>query len=246
MSDRALFAVAPYVAAACLAAVALLRYLAARETGRLTAQEASLARELFGGPRAWSLGVAGLAILHGALLAAPGLVLAWNQSPARLIALEAVFFAFGVIALVGLLDLVVAHVRDPAARAASSPADAAFLGLLVVEVVSGLGLAALYRWASSWSVVTLTPYLRSVAGLQPDVSFVASVPYLVKLHVFAGFALLAVFPFTHLLHAVLRPLDRAAALALAPAGRLLQGAGRRLADAARVGGRRLGWQEEED
>ena len=246
MSDHALFAVAPYVAAVCLAVVMLLRYRIARGRGRLTAVEASLTRELFGGQRAWSLGIAGLAVAHLILLAFPGLVLAWNQSLARLIVLEVVFFAFGVIALVGLLHLIVAHVRNPAARAGSSVADTAFLGLLVVEIVSGLGLAVLYRWASSWSVVTLTPYLHSVLGLDPKLALVQSLPYLVRLHVFAGMALVALFPFTHLVYAVLIPIDRAATLLLAPAQRVLQRAGTRLAEAVRMGGRRLGWREEED
>jgi nitrate reductase gamma subunit len=172
--------------------------------------------------------------------------MAWNQSLARLIGLEVIFFAFGAIALVGLLDLIVAHLRTPEARADSSVADTAFLGLLVVEVVSGVSVAVLYRWASSWSVVTLTPYLHSVLGLEPRVALVQSVPYLVKLHVFSGIALAALFPFTHLVYAVLIPLDRAAVLMLAPVQRVLQRASRRLAEAVRMGSRRLGWREEED
>jgi nitrate reductase gamma subunit len=246
VSDHALFAVAPYVGAACLAAVSLLRYLMARQRGGLTAHDAALTRALFGGHRAWSVGIAGLTLLHLLLLAFPRLALAWNRSVTRLIVLEAVFFAFGILALVGLVDLVVRHVRDPDRRASGSLADSAFLGLLALEIASGLGLAVLYRWAASWSVVTLAPYLRSVLALQPDLALVQPVPYLVKLHLFTTVALAILFPFTHLVYAVLIPLDRAAALALAPARRLAHQARTRLLEAVRMGSRRLGLQEEEE
>jgi nitrate reductase gamma subunit len=246
MSNRTLFAVTPYVAAVCLVAVSLLRYLLARQAGPLTPRETSLARELFGGHRLWSLGMGGLAVGHAALLAFPALILAWNRSVTRLLALEAVFFAFGVMAFVGLLDLIVRQVRGPVARSRSSLADTAFLGLLLVQIVSGLSLASLYRWASSWSVVTITPYVQSLLRLQPEVGLLAVVPYVVKLHVFSGLVLVALFPFTHLLFAVLVPLDRAAGLLLAPLRRALMAGGRRLGEAARVGGRRLGLGEEEE
>src|SRR5262249_14024687 len=71
-----------------------------------------------------------------------------------------------------------------------------FLALLLTGVVSGLALAALYRWGSSWSAVTLAPYVTSIAGGHPRTEFVGEMPFLVQLHVFTAFAALAVVPFT--------------------------------------------------
>jgi nitrate reductase gamma subunit len=245
MSDHALFAVTPYLASLFLVAVTLLRYLLARQRGGLSAGDAATSRALLGGHRAWRIGVGGLAAGHLVLLAFPGMVLAWNQSLARLIALEVVLFACGVLALVGLLDLVVRHLgRSTLSR--GSLADTAFLGLLLVAVASGLCLAVLYRWGSSWSVVTLTPYLHSVVGLEPTLGLVKEMPYVVKLHLFSGLALAALLPFTHVVYAVLVPLDRAAGWVLAPLREMAHRVRKRLEDAVRVGGRRLGWREEED
>jgi nitrate reductase gamma subunit len=245
MSDHALFAVTPYVAGVSLVAVTLLRYLLARQRGALAGGGASITGGSFRGRRAWNIGLGGLAAAHVAILAFPQVVLAWNQSPARLVALEAVFFAFGVAALVGLLHAIASHLGH-SALSRSSLIDTAFLGLLLVAVASGLGLAVLYRWASSWSAVTLTPYVHSVLSLEPRVALVKAMPYLVKLHVFSGLAVLALFPFTRLVRAVLVPLDRAASLVLQPVQRMARGGRRRLEDTVRVLGRRLGWLEEED
>jgi nitrate reductase gamma subunit len=245
MTDHALFAVTPYLAGVSLVAVTLLRYLLARQRGALAGGAASATAGPFRGRRAWNIGLGGLAAAHLAMLAFPQIVLAWNQHPARLMALEAVFFAFGVAALVGLLHLVVRQVGH-VALSRSSLIDVAFLGLLLVALVSGLGVAVLYRWASSWSAVTLTPYVHSVVSLEPRIGLVQAMPYLVKLHVFSGLALFALFPFTRLVHAVLVPLDRAAGLVLAPAQRMARRGRRALEESVRVLGRRLGWQEEED
>lgn len=246
MSGHALFVVAPYLAAVSLVAVTLLRYLLARQHGRLRLERAWTARALFGGPRVWTVGMVGLAVGHVAILGFPGQVLAWNHHFDRLLALEVALFACGVAALLGLLALLVKHVRSPEVRAKSSVADTAFLGLLLVLMVSGLGLAVLYRWASVWSVVALSPYLRSLVQLAPEPAVVEAMPYLVKLHLFTGIALLAVLPFTHLVFALLVPLDRAAVRMAAPFRLAAHLARPRLAAAVRVGGRRLGWQEDED
>ena len=245
MSDHALFAVTPYLAGVSLVAVSLLRYLLARQRGALAGGAASITGTSSRGRRALNIGLGGLAAAHVALVAFPQLVLAWNQSPARLFALEAVFFALGVAALVGLLYALASHLgHDPLSR--RSLIDTAFLGLLLVALASGLATAVLYRWASSWSAVTLTPYVHSVLSLEPRVTLVTAMPYAVKLHVFSGLALIALFPFTRLVYAVLVPFDRAAGLVLLPAQRMARGGRRRLEDTVRVLGRRLGWQEEED
>jgi nitrate reductase gamma subunit len=64
--------------------------------------------------------------------------------------------------------------------------------------------------------VTLVPYVASLCRLEPDVTLAAGLPPLARLHLLAGFAALAVLPFT----ALSAPLARAGAAALAAAGRL--------------------------
>jgi len=84
--------------------------------------------------------------------------------------------------------------------------DVVLLVLLLVQVVAGVGIAIFYRWGSFWFVQTATPYLWSLATLNPNVSYVASMPLLIKLHVFNAFVLVALFPFTRLVHLISLPI----------------------------------------
>ena len=52
---------------------------------------------------------------------------------------------------------------------------------------------------------TISPWLRSVLVLQPRPELMSDVPVSFKLHVVAGFLLLAIWPFTRLVHAVSAP-----------------------------------------
>jgi len=104
-----------------------------------------------------------------------------------------------VIMLVGLIQLMWQHVtRSLATTQPRLPeiADYTLLSLLFLATLSGLVTAVLYRWGSSWAIGTVTPYLRSLARGEPATALVQQMPFLVRLHVFTWFALLAVVPFT--------------------------------------------------
>ena len=109
----------------------------------------------------------------------------------------------GSVALVSLLATAVRRHWWAERRHALSPGDVIAATLILLELISGVALAVRYRWASSWSGVTLTPYLHSLVGLRPSVVLVAHMPFVVKLHVFCAFAILAVTPLTGLAGAVL-------------------------------------------
>ena len=53
---------------------------------------------------------------------------------------------------------------------------------------------------------SLTPYLWSILKLSPDLSYVAAMPLALKAHIVGAFALVAIFPFTRLVHIVVTPL----------------------------------------
>ena len=248
MSDHALFGVAPGLALLSLGAVSVLRYLLVRQRGPLDRSSLIRTKRLLWGSWTWRVGVCGLLALHLLLLVFPRQVLAWNQRHWRLLLLEGTGLALGLAALAGLVALIVRNVRSPSRTSPSDPSivDTAFLGLLLVATVSGLTTAVLYRWASSWSTVTLVPYVWGLAGLEARVGLVGGLPYVVKLHLFSAVVLLAVFPFTCLCQAALYPLDRALAAACAP---LAEGARRGfgvLEGWARRGATALSLNREED
>jgi nitrate reductase gamma subunit len=240
MSDAALFAIAPYVAALMLVIGTLTRLSLGREPAPDLRP-----RSLFSGHRVSSIALLVLLASHAAMWTVPGLLLAWNQSVTRLVAFEIALFAFGLAAGVGLVAVINRSLRDQARRVPGHIVDIAFLGVLLVAIVSGLVMAARYRWASSWSAVTLTPYVRSLFALHPEVRLVA-MAYPIKLHVFSGIALVALLPFTSVMDLLLSPVHRLFDLFVSPVTSVLNRQARRFGEWVSVSGRNLMWPEEED
>ena len=83
--------------------------------------------------------------------------------------------------------------------------DLVVLALLLVSAITGVLIATVYRFGSSWFTAIFTPYLWSVLTFQPQVSLVAPLPWVIKLHVINFFVLLAVFPFSRLVHIITYP-----------------------------------------
>lgn len=246
MSDHALFATAPGLALLTLGSVCVLRYLRARHP----LDRSALVRtaRLLWGSWAWRVGVFGLLALHVLLVVFPRQVLIWNQRHWRLLLLEGTGALLGVAALVGLIGLIVRNIRapDPGSPARPSIIDTAFLGLLLVNTVSGLATALLYRWASSWSTVTVVPYVRSLAELDARVGLVGGLPYMAKLHVFSAIVMVGVLPFTCLFEALVHPIDRVLSSVRAPLAERARRARGVLEVWARRGATALSLNREED
>jgi nitrate reductase gamma subunit len=66
-------------------------------------------------------------------------------------------------------------------------------------------MAVTYGWGSSWYATSVVPWLWSLITLAPDVSYVASMPLLVHIHLINAFVLIAFFPFTRLVHVLVVP-----------------------------------------
>ncbi len=208
-----LFRVGPYVATIVFFGGLAVRYALAHRRDR--AAGFAEGQKLFIGGRLWRLGVLLLFVGHGAGLLFPQQILLWNTVPVRLYILEGLAFAAGIAALAGWAGVMWRHLGRAAGSAAGEVADAVFLSLLFVALLSGLLTAILYRWGSSWGVLTLTPYARSLASGNPAASLAADLPFLVRLHVFSSLAALAAIPFSRLaplamvpLHSALRLLGR--------------------------------------
>jgi nitrate reductase gamma subunit len=223
MNDEVLFASAPYVAAFALLVAAVYRSVALSEQSL-----AGLRRPYGGSSVVRTIAVCAslaLAALHVVLLSAPNAVLRWNRSERRLLLLEIAGFLVGAVCLVMLGRMIRRQRTAPGLRHGVAIGGVAVSTLIGIEIVSGLMLALLYRWASSWSVVTLTPYAVSLLNFNPRVELVASMPFLVRLHVFGAFATLVAVPFTTVGSTALFAARRAVATAAAPvtrASRLLR------------------------
>jgi nitrate reductase gamma subunit len=220
-----LFRVWPYLALALAAGGFAVRLLATADRLPAVRRATPRARRVFLGGWGWRACWALLAAAHVAGLLFPRAVLALTRTPARLLAVEAIGFAVGVAVVAACLRSALVHVRRPVRGGwslLSDVADSAFVGLLLAGAASGLLAAAVHRWGSAWGAVAVAPYAASLVRGQPAPELVAHLPLLVRVHLFAAFAALAVLPATRL-----------AVLPIALAHRVLAAGRRALAAAAR-------------
>ena len=191
--DQILFVVLPYVALVLFFLVTIQRYRAQTFTYSSLSSQFLENREHFWGVVPFHYGI--LAILGGHIFAwlAPGTVLGFNAARVRLYLLEITGLALGLFTLVGLV------------RVVTTTSDWVLYALLLVQVASGVLVAILHPWGSSWFAAAAAPYLWSLAKLRPDIGFVTGLSWLVKLHVANAFVLIGFFPFTRLVHVLVAP-----------------------------------------
>ena len=215
MSDQLLFAVAPYMAAALFVLACTARYMLRRRPDR---SAGGLSRRDGGNlvVAATYSAFAVIAGLHLLAFAVPKDVLLWNQDLRRLFLLEGAGMGAGSVALAGFLAIQVRQLRAPDGWSADSPADVVAGTLVFMITMAGIAVALTYRWASSWSAVTVVPYLHSLLRLRPSTAVVARLPFLVRLHLFGAFALLAIAPLSRIGGSVLLSVDRLLQWTLAP------------------------------
>ena len=137
--------------------------------------------------------------------AIPRSILAWNSHPLRLYVLEVSALIFGLMTLIGLVGVIVRRLTHSKIRTVTSPTDWVLFAMLLVQAASGIAIALFYPWGSSWFASNLSPYLWSIFKLSPDVTYVAAMPHLVKLHIVLAFVTIGFFPFTRLVHLLVIP-----------------------------------------
>ncbi len=148
-----------------------------------------------------------LAVTVGHLIAflIPRSILAWNSHPLRLYVLEVSALACGLLTLIGLIGLMLRRGTTTRIRKVTSLNDWILFTMLLIQVVSGVGIALFHPWGSSWFASNLSPYLWSIFKLNPDISYVTAMPHLVKLHIVLAFLTIGFFPFTRLVHLLVIP-----------------------------------------
>ena len=203
--DMFLFGALPYVALAVFLIASIARYRAMPFTYSSLSSQFLENRQHFWGLVPFHYGI--LVVLAGHLIAFlfPREILAWNGRPVRLYILEVSALAFGALTVVGLLAAVVRRGTTPEVRQVTNGRDWIVLALLLVQAASGVAIAMLYPWGSSWYAVTAVPYLRSLFTLTPAIAGIAVMPWLIKLHVANAFLLLALAPFSRLVHVMVAP-----------------------------------------
>ena len=203
--DGVLFVAFPYVALVLFFVGTILRYRLRPFSYSSLSSQFLENRHHFWAEVPFHYGI--LVVLAGHVVAflLPRELLAWNSVPVRLYVLEASALAFGILAFVGIINIVVRRLKSPKSKRVTTAVDWVLYGMLSVQIATGLHIAVSNTWGSSWFAAVLTPYLWSLAKFSPDPSFVAAMPVTVKAHIVGLWVLLAYFPFTRLVHVLVVP-----------------------------------------
>ncbi len=195
-----LFGVFPYVAIILAVVGTIWRYRSDKFSYSSLSSQFLETKQLFWGSVPWHYGI--LTVLTGHLVAflVPRSILGWNGVPIRLYILEGMALIAGILALVGLVLLIIRRLNSPRLWHITSVMDSILLLALLVQVVAGVWTAIFYRWGSSWFAAFATPYLWSILIFKPDIALVSNMPWVVQTHIVGGFVLLALLPFTRLVH----------------------------------------------
>ncbi|MCB0713741.1 MAG: respiratory nitrate reductase subunit gamma [Ignavibacteriae bacterium] len=204
--DNFLFIGLPYIAIIIFIVGTVYRYRATKFNYSSLSSQFLEGKKLFWGSVPFHWGIIALFFGHLIAFLIPRGVLAWNSHPLRLLVIEVGAFIFGLTVLFGLSMLIYRRLTNQRLSRVTSPMDWTVEGLLLLQVILGLWVAYEFRWGSSWFAATLTPYLRSLFILQPEITAVSAMPLVVKLHIAFAFVIFAMIPFSRLVHVLVYPL----------------------------------------
>jgi len=203
-----LFIAFPYVAVVLAIGVGIYRYAKKRYTFTSLSSEIMENRKLFWGSTSFHYGITLILLAHLFAALLPGLAGRLLGGETRRMALELTGMALGLYTLFGLIVLIVRRLAPKSlAQAVTSYMDGVLLFALLVQVGSGVGVAVFNRWGGLWYLYTAVPWFRSLVTFQPDMSMVAGLPALVRLHFITGFVVILLFPFSRLVHVVMLPIQ---------------------------------------
>ena len=205
MSDFVLFGTLPYVAVVLFFVVTIQRYRQRKFTYSSLSSQFLENRQHFWGSVPFHYGILVVLTVHLLAFVAPSSVLWWNASMLRLYFGEVAVLAFALLGLAGLVNIMVRRWTNRLVRKVTTVGDWVVYLLLLLQFVTGIWIAMFYGWGSSWFATSAAPWLWSLVRLNPDVSYVTALPFVVKLHFLNAFLLVGSFPFTRLVHVLVLP-----------------------------------------
>jgi len=198
-----LFVAMPYAAVAVFIAGVVWRF---RREATISSQSSQIleSRALAWGSIPFHAGIFALFLFHLIPLLVPNF---WRSFVSKnLIPVESIALAAAALCLFGLIVLLVRRIGSSSVRAGSRPTDIFVLAVLIAQVATGIVVATMHRWGAVWWLGTTVPYLRSLIAFRPDPSYVAGIPKVVMWHLAGAWVVLALLPFTRLIHMLTLPL----------------------------------------
>jgi len=103
----------------------------------------------------------------------------------------------GVMVVLGLILFIYRRLTNPRVKAITTTMD--WVVLILLLAITSLGLINTLFVQYDYRE-TVAPWFRSLWTFTPDFTLMEDVPFLLKLHIFLAFVLVAIFPFTRLVH----------------------------------------------
>ena len=199
-----IFGVMPYAVLAVMVIGSIARYERDPFTWKTSSSQFLRRRQLAWGSILFHLGIITLFFGHLVGLFTPVWVLDTLGIPYGLKQWLAVVVGgiAGVAAFVGATMLLLRRLMDSRIRLTSTYADIGILVILWLQIVVGLGTIILtLDHMDGSTMVHFMTWSQSVMGLQINAWMdVVNVHWLYKLHIFLGLVIVALFPFTRLVH----------------------------------------------
>lgn len=206
MTDMILFGVFPYVAVALMIGVGIYRYTVDRYSWSSQSSQFLENRALFWGSVPWHYAILVILLAHFLAFLVPSGWAVILGNPLRLYLLEITGLGLGISSLIAIILLIFRRGVNARVAAVTTVIDWLVLAALLLQVATGVYIAFTLRWGSVWYLHTATPWLWSLLKFDPQVQYLTALPWVVKLHTFNAFLLLALFPFSRLVHVVSVPL----------------------------------------
>lgn len=205
MLNAFVFIVLPYAALALLLFVTPYRYFTNRLTWSARSTQFLEQKTLYWGSNPWHYGILPLVAAHFFGIIAPGFMKGVLSNHPTLVLLESVGVGLGLFALLGCLVLFMRRLNTPLLKPVTSAGDWILLALLTFQTATGVYMGLFMRWGTQWYLHTGVPYLHSLLAFNPRVEYMADVPLVLKLHTAGAFLIVALVPFTKLVHLVFLP-----------------------------------------
>jgi nitrate reductase gamma subunit len=205
MLNTLIFIVLPYTALALFLVVTPYRWFSNRLTWSAYSTQFVEQKTLFWGINPWHYGIIPLLAAHFLGVVAPGPMKALLSNQGTLLAVESIGLALGLFALFGSLVLLLRRSNSPMLKRMTVASDWVVLYLLAAQTATGVYIGTFMRWGSQWYLHTAVPYFYSLLTFNPQVEYLADFPLVFKLHAAGAFLIVALLPFTKMVHLLYQP-----------------------------------------
>ena len=200
---QALFGVYPYIALSVFLIGSLVRFDTDQYGWRSKSSQLLRRKQLVVGSVLFHVGILGILLGHGVGLLTPVVVfefLGISHGFKQMMAIV-VGGLCGTACFIGLSMLLHRRLFDSRIRRTSSISDIAVLLILFAQLSLGmLTIPLSLGHLDGAMMVRFMSYVQGVVTLRPQPALIATVPLIFRLHMFLGFTIFLIFPFTRLVH----------------------------------------------